>query len=789
MRRLLQRLLVFLAVIAIAAVAAGYAALFGSLPIVDGVLPQTGIGDDVSIARDAAGIPTVTASSRVDLAFGLGYAHAQDRFFQMDLTRRRAAGELAALVGSVALPLDRRTRLHRFRRRAANEVSAMGVSDRAVLDAYTDGVNAGLSELRVRPFEYLLLRQAPIEWRPEDTLLVVFAMFLELNDDRASRDVQRGYVADVLAPEVFDWLYPEGTSWDAPVVGPAAPAVRIPGPDVLDLRTSVAARSTAVVDEEGISPGSNNWAVSGARTEHGRAMVADDMHLGIAVPNTFYRARLIQTDEAPRDVSGVTLPGTPVVVAGSNGRVAWGFTNSVGDWSDAVLVVPGESANSYRTPNGELSIEAHEEVIGVADGPPERRVVRETIWGPVDDSRDYPSGAIVVSWTAHRPGAINLRQMDLETAATAEAALDVANRMGIPPQNFVVGDDRGNIGWTIAGRIPNRGAAEAMLPADWSAGGGWSGWREPGDYPRVVNPAGGRLWTANTRVVDGEALRIIGNGGYFLGARGAQIRDRLFAKEQFSAPDMLAIQLDDRALFLDRWQALLVATLDDDAIRGETTRAEFRRLVDKWLPRAAPESVGFRLVRAFRREVRRRAFDMLTTPVRERFGPDVSLRVSNQFEAPLWQLVTARPSHLLSADYASWDAFLLAAVDAVANEYAERYDDGLRNRTWGERNTAAIRHPLSPAVPLLAGWLDMPAEPLAGAANMPRAQGPAFGASERFAVAPGDEANGILHMPAGQSGHPLSANYRTGHDDWVAGRPSPFLPGEAEHVLILRPAE
>jgi len=178
---------------------------------------------------------------------------------------------------------------------------------------------------------------------------------------------------------------------------------------------------------------------------------------------------------------------------------------------------------------------------------------------------------------------------------------------------------------------------------------------------------------------------------------------------------------------------------------------------------------------------------MLMSPVRAAYGGDARLRVSNQFEAPLWQLVTEQPPHLLSADFGSWHQLLLDAVDRNLDYFERNYAGSLAERTWGERNTADIRHPLSRALPALSGWLDMPHEPLNGDWNMPKVQTPSFGPSERFAVSPGAEENSYLHMPAGQSGHPLSPFYRAGHEDWVRGNASRFLPGTALHRLELHP--
>jgi penicillin amidase len=216
--------------------------------------------------------------------------------------------------------------------------------------------------------------------------------------------------------------------------------------------------------------------------------------------------------------------------------------------------------------------------------------------------------------------------------------------------------------------------------------------------------------------------------------------------------------------------------------------AAYRQLVANWIPRAVPESVGYRLVRAFRLEVRQRAFDALMSPVREAYGEDVRLRISNQFEAPLWSLLTEQPMHLLPDGFDSWNEFLLDAVRANVRYFEENFDGPLADRSWGEFNTAAIQHPLSRALPSLSRWLDMPATQLSGDDNLPRAQGPGFGASERFSVYPGDAASSLMHMPGGQSGHPLSDFYRAGHGAWLEGRATPLLPGAAQYELILQPA-
>ena len=788
MKRWVLRLLVGAVAAVAIVVIAGWLTVRASLPQLDGEIAVAGLESPVSIERDATGIVTIAAADRGDLAYATGFAHGQDRYFQMDTIRRRAAGELAEIVGSVAIDTDKRYRLHRFRSRAQAAVAGLTGSERELLERYAAGVNAGLNSLDASPFEYYLLGADAEPWLPEDSVLVLYAMFVQLNDSRAIRDVRRGLVHRVLPAEVYRWMYPQGTSWDAPLQGQAREASPVPPPEIYSVRdvTDVA----PAAQERGKQPlhGSNNWAVSGALTTSGRALVSNDMHLGHSTPNIYYQARLVVSGDAPRDVTGVTLPGQPFIVAGSNGKVAWGYTNSYGDWSDAVLLRPGATPGTYRTPGGDAGFDVITEQIDVKDSDPVEIQVRETIWGPVLDNIDYPDGEIAVSWIAHKVDALNLKLVDLEMADSVATALDVANTMAIPPQNFVTGDAAGNIAWTIAGRIPVKSSFDPWLPADWSETPGWTGWLDSAAYPRIVNPPSGRIWTANARVVDAEALAVIGDGGYDLGARAQQIRDGLFARDVFEPVDMLAIQYDDRAVFLSRWRDLLLSVLDDAAIAGDVELAEYRELVDTWIPRAVPESVGYRLVRAFRLEVQAQVFHALMGPVREAYDDDITLRLSNQFEAPLWRLVTERPQHLLPATYADWQELMIAAVRTNIRYFNAHYAGSLGERTWGERNTASIRHPLSPAVPMLADYLDMPPDPLNGDADLPKAQGPNFGASQRFSVAPGDEANGLMHMPTGQSGHPLSDFYRSGHDDWVQGRPSPFLPGPTQHKLMLTPA-
>lgn len=782
-----SRLLLALVLIPALLLITSWLLLRGSLPHYDGKISSTALAAAVTVERDALGTATLRATNRRDLAWALGFVHAQERYFEMDLLRRRAAGELAEMFGAVALPADRTARAHRMRPRMRAALTTLPSEQRDQIKVYSDGVNAGLAALPVRPFAYLLTRNEPAPWRDEDTLLVVAAMAFTLNDAENKRELAFAQMHAALPQSAFRFLAVSGGDWDAPLAGTTLPSLPMPAAAEIDLRSLdpklLLPTDTAVAN----LPGSNSFAVGGALA-NGAALVANDMHLDLRVPSLWFRARFVYAD--PRggevDVSGASLPGTPALIAGSNGHVAWGFTNSYIDTTDWARVTrDAAEPKRYRGMDGWTSISEFEETLRVHGAADEILRIEETHWGPII-GRDADGTPLALAWTAQQPGAFNLDLQRLELARNADEAIAIAQASGLPPQNFVVGDRDGHVAWTIAGRIPKRSAGyDPALPADWSQPeAGWSGWLAAQDHPRIDDPASQRLWTANQRAAESAWLTTLGDGGYDLGARAGQIRDDLAARDRFTPADLLAIQLDDRALFLSRWKDLLQRELE--RAPASPLNDAMRKALADWNGRAAVDSVAYRLVRTWRGEVVDSVLDGFAAAVRQRH-PDFRLPKLTQGEYAVWKLVEERPAHLLPPGHADWDALLLACAER-AGKSLDAQAGGLDARTWGERNTARIAHPVSRGLPdFLARFLDMPHEPLPGDSNMPRVQGPSFGASERFAVAPGGEAHGYFMMAGGQSGHPLSPYYGSGHADWVAGRPTPFLPGPAQHTLVFAP--
>lgn len=778
----LKRGALALLILLILAVAAGWWLLRGSLPALDGGLALPGLSAPVELERDALGTVTIKAANETDAMRALGYVHAQERFFEMDLMRRSAAGELSALFGPIALKIDKDARVHRFRARTLENLEAFAGDKLPQLQAYRDGVNDGLANLKVRPWPYLLLRTEPEPWQLADSALTGYAMFFDLQDGRNERELALWRIRQAVPAALYRLIDAEGTEWDAPLMGPPRGNVALPGPGELDLRKLPAAKiDLASLPPETPAIGSNNFAVAGALTKDGRAIVADDMHLGLRTPNIWFRARLQYPDvimsDGKVDVTGVTLPGLPGVVVGSNGYVAWGFTNSYGDWLDWIDVERSRLRNAR--------IRTHREAIAVKDGEDVVLEVREVEGLPI--LRTTPDGhRLALSWTAYLPGGLNLGLMEMNHADSLGAAFGIAHITGIPAQNLVAGDRRGEAGWTPIGLVPNReGDCDRKQPLY----GDCRAIHQPAKSIRpqvVLEPRHHRVWTANARVADGQALRLIGDGGYDLGARQKQIRDALFAKDRFTEKDLLAIQLDDRALLMARWWMLLrevVTQRNDDAALRALAEAS-----PLWDGHASIDSASYRIARAFREQVLDAVTAGLLAPAKAKLGKAFTMPKLRQREGVVWELVTQRPAHLLPRGAASWDALLADAARRVHADLAKQGGD-LADRTWGERNTTAICHPLASALPGFAKpLLCMPAEPLPGDSNMPRVQGPEVGASERMVVSPGHEKDGIFHMPGGQSGHPLSPFWGAGHDDWAKGRATPFLPGPAQHRLRLTPA-
>ncbi|MCP3906171.1 MAG: penicillin acylase family protein [Planctomycetes bacterium] len=764
--------------------AAPFQDITDSLPRTTGEVLVPSLRAPVDITRDELGIPVIRAVTLADACRAQGFVHAQDRFFQMDASRRLAAGRLAEIAGRSVLDLDRSNRRYRFAQVAREVVARAPAHVRELLDAYTDGVNAGLADLEAPPPVYAFLRVEPEPWRPEDSMLVNASMFSVLNHN-ASLERSLGVLHEALPPELVAFLTPEMTEFDAPLIAGVRPQPPpVPGPEIIDLRQRGQASYEDLVETDAVVIGSNNWAVAGSRAVHGGAMIANDPHLQVTAPGIWYRSELEWLRNGGR-AAGLSLPGSPGIVIGSNGRVAWGFTNSQADFQDLVVIeVHPNDRTRYRTPEGWEPFEEIVEMIAVAGERPRKLTLRKTRWGIVTGV-DAEKRPLVLKWTALDPEMINFRILDMHHAATLAEALDIAAGWYGPSQNCVVADREGRIGWVVSGYLPKRVGFDGRTPVSWARPGvGWDGPLDEAMRPRIVDPPEGILYTANNRTVDVAWARTLGNG-WALGARASRIAELLRAKPKLSEADMLAIQLDTRVEVFD-FYAMLILEMSAGS-PAESRLGQARQHVSRWNGHADADQPAMRILNACRRGLHDALVTPLVAPARKR---DASFRFRwRRLEGTVRRLLEQRPEHLLPPGHESWYAFIRATIDKTLAGLIQRApEDGL-DRVWGADNMSAVRHPLTQALPAFGAMLDMPAAPLSGHQLAVRVATPSYGASTRMVVGPSRPGSGYLHIPAGQSGHPMSPHYRDSHPAWLAGEPTPFTAGRTRSRLRLVPRQ
>jgi penicillin G amidase len=780
--RLALRVLAAVVGLVLALTVTVYAFLAASLPRRTGEAPLPGLTAPVTVELDARAIGTVRGESFLDVLRAEGYLHAQERFFQMDLLRRSSAGELAELFGERALQADRAQRPFAYREHARALRAALPAEQVAWLDAYTDGVNAGLADLGARPPEYWLAGAAPRPWLPEDTLLVVLTFYTMLSNND-SYELPQGVMHAVLPPPLYELLTPSTSRFDRPVLGssPNDPTggyvpLPIPGADVVDLRQRPAPPRDAVprVEPPLMGPASNNWAVDGTRGADGRALVANDPHLSLRLPNIFYRVELEWEDKALR---GVSIPGLPGVLIGASNDVAWGATVSNADQSDWVVVeVDPADPNRYRAPDGYEAFVTRGAEIAVAGREPVRIETRVTRWGPVV-AADWLGRPLALHATWLEPQGLDLDMVGLAEATDVASASVLLARWAGPSLNWVLADRAGEIGWVVNGPLPRRVGFDGSRPESLADGSrSWAGRRPP---PGALGGRDGVLFTANNRTLPaGQADTV--SRMWMRPLRAKRIDELLAERRSFDERGFLAMQLDTRAEGYEQIRATILEVVASD--ESEPALARARALAQMWNGHADADQAAFRMLHAYYRALLERTLEPLLAPAIEA-DPKFVYRWPLADET-LRRLLDERPAHLLTSEHAGWPPFLRQVLrEALAD--VER--DGALDTAWGESNVLDVAHPFAASLGPLGSRLTLPPTPLPGSMISLRVAAPSYGAVLRMAVAPGAPANGVLELAGGQSGHFLSPQFRDQQRAWVDGAPAPFLGGEPAARFELTP--
>ena len=810
-----------LAVLAVAATASGYFWILGSLPQIDGERTAFGLVAPVEVVRDRNGIPHVLARNEEDALFALGYVHAQDRLWQMEMNRRIGAGRLAEVLGPPALGTDRLLRVLGLYHRAKATLAHLEPGARRRIAAYVNGVNSWL-ETREGPLppEFLILGFSPEPWTAADTVVWAKVMALDLGREW-TRDLMRLRMSEFLAPDrILDFytpyrpdkprgvVFPEPSS-HAPASGRSPPgADSNPAPD---RRPPLPDRSTRTTGRpaDGASgsfpekafpgeraaagfalrprsgyPGSNSWIVAGARSATGKPILANDPHLGLTVPSVWYFAHLSWPG---RDIVGATFPGMPVVVLGHNGQVAWGFTNTGADTQDLFTErLDPENPARYLTPAGYRPFDVRREVIKVKDRENLVVRVRETRHGPVLDDASAaaadaspPGQVLALGWAALRDDDLTL-QAGLGFPEARDWTGFIANLRNFhsPPQNVSYADVDGNIGFLVPGRIPVRpgigpgGVRPGTMPRPgWNADHDWTGFIPFDALPRVYNPASEAIVTANHSVTTEDYPHHL-SFEWAAGFRAERIMERLAARPRHDVASFRALQHDRVSLFA---RALLPrlrsVALGPDA---GTLSQRARGLLDGWsgdMDPALPQPLIFNAwIWEFGRLVTADELGSFQQAAWGRKGTFIQ-RILEAREIWCDDLATERNE--------TCDEMLARALERAMERIAERQGDDPTAWRWGQEHFALAEHrPLanSPLArifnlrgPAPGGIYTVNAfefSPLDTERPFTSTHGPSLRAIYDLA----DLDRSLFIHSTGQSGNVLSPLYHNLEERWIDGK-------------------
>jgi len=782
MRRFLKlRLLLLLPVLA---VVGGFLWLRTSLPLQDGRLALAGLSGEVRISRDEHGIPTIAAVNDRDAAFALGFVHAQDRLFQMDVMRRSGAGRLSEWFGPVTLRADRFSRTLGLYRLAERQYALLSPELRTALDAYAAGVNAYLTHHDgALPPEYQLLRVRPEPWRPADTLVWGKLMDLQLAANFRS-ELLHARLAQHLTPEQLDILYPPHDH-DGAVTLSGGPAALKGLP--LD------AIYASLPPQVGPIFASNNWVVDGRHTVSGKPLLANDPHLGLSAPSVWYMAR-IATPDGVRE--GVTAPGGPFIVIGHNARIAWGFTTTASDVEDLFIErLDPTDATRYQTPAGSEPFATRQEAIRVKGAEAETLTVRSTRHGPVISdlgdgyAQPAPTGtalALEATWLADDDRSPNAL-WGINHAGNWQEFRAALKDFVAPQQNMVYADVDGHIGFIAPARVPIRAKGDGWMPAPgWSGEYEWTGFIPFDDLPQALDPPSGRFVSANNKIVPDSYPYFLGRG-WDLPNRALRINELLDATPKQSPEATAAIQADTLSPMA---RDLLPLMLQVQPKSKEAADALDR--LKSWDRRMERDQTAPLIFAAWLRAFNRTIFAGKLGAAFDDYWdmhPDVIRLILT--EHPDW--CDAAPAETT----ASCAPHLSAALDQALAELRQRYGDDMNSWQWGRAHVAQFTSQFWSSVPVIGGLiaLGIPADGgydtiNRGAGRISNADAPyadTHGSTLRMIVDLSDIAASRFMIAPGQSGNPLSSNYG---DLLQAWRNVTYLTlgKAAAHTLVLAPS-
>ncbi len=765
----------------------------GRLPKTKGALTTPGLEAPVEVFRDRWGIPHLYASSLPDLFFAQGFVHAQDRLWQMEMHRRTALGCLSELFGELALDTDRTVRTFGFGRLGQVDWSCASGEVRQAVEAYTTGVNAFLQHFESQmPIEFSLLRHRPEPWRPEDTMAFSRLVLWELSHAWYGEIVRAQMIEAVGAEHAaeLELHYPETN----PVTLPAGIEFRRLDPD-----GSLRQAQGPFLER---SMGSNAWAVSGQRSATGQAFLCNDMHLPLSLPCLWYTNHL---DAGDYHVTGVSLPGMPLVMVGHNARVAWGMTLAFTDCEDLyVEEFDPQAPQCYRFRGAWLEAEVIEEAIKVK-GRSERHIEQVVITqhGPIiSDVVGIPEQQLAVQSMALRPCPAVTGWWQLNQARGWDDFVEAMRLIDAPQLSVGYADVEGNIGYWVTGKVPVRAKGDGTVPVPgWSGEYEWIGEVPFEEMPHALNPEAGYVVTCNHRVVPEDYPHFLGNA-WMNGYRARRLVEILDAKETVSADDFRAMQMDVSCLPGQE----LVARLEGFTSADPDVELALVQLRE-WDGRLTPESTGGAVYEVVR-------YSLVRNLLEPGLGPELTVRLMGQGFHPLLYASHELYGHdtvamlrLLDQPDSWWmqqaggrEAVLARSLKQAVAWLREELGPDVTGWQWGRIHGAIFPHALGLQKPLdqvfsrgpfpIGGDTDTPCQTAIDPSDP--YENKAWAPSFRQIVDLGNLSRSVAIAPPGQSGHLSSAHYEDQIDPWLKGEYFPLLwtqeqvEQEAKSRLVLR---
>lgn len=784
-----------------------YRMAHAALPQLDGSISLSGLRAAVDVVRDAQGVPHITAANLDDLFFAQGFITAQDRLWQMDMTRRFAGGELAEILPASSGPPpstsrstgtqrpantwiehDKQQRILRLRAVAERVAGQLPERDHKFFEAYARGVNAYIEQTRDHlPVEFRILGYSPKPWTIADSLLVGISMSQLLNP-QYEIEYWREKIGAKLSPELMADLYPSISWRDRPPASAANDGAAIlsvpeePAEDKaakpVDGETRLRRVGSQQPDCEACLPGSNNWVVSGAHSTTDKPLLSNDMHLPHNLPGVWYE---VQLHSGEFDVVGFSLPGVPFVIVGHNQRIAWGFTNLNPDVQD-IFVETFNSAGEYQTPSGWEKPQVNHEVIRVRKSSDVALDVVVTRHGPIiSDLFPNETRKLALQWVIydHRP--ITTPLFDLDSAQNWEQFRKAFSVWATPSQNVVYADVDGHIGYQPMGFVPVRASGDGTVPVSGADGKhDWTGYVPFDKLPSLYDPPSGIIATANGRITpDGYPYLLATQ--WFPPYRTERIYHVLESKPRFSPDDMLALQTDVTSEF-DRFFAdRFVYAVDHNPKASERARkaADVMRGFDGRMnaDSAAPTMEVFSRVHL--------AKMLLESKLGEDWvnyeWPEASVAMEN--------IVQNQPERWLPKEYANFNEILTAAVDWAASQGPS----DLSSWKYGNQFPVEINHPVLGAIPILNHFTGPGRQPQSGGGYTVKQVGRHFGPSERMTVDFSNLDSSHFNIVLGESGQFMSPYYMDQWDAWYNNKTfsMPYSDGAIQtgksHELKLEP--